>query len=122
MCSPMADDPRPWLDDMLDGIVWIERMTVGKSLVDFRADRPLRDAVERNLERISEASRHLPEAIKDAHPQIPWRQVAQVGNILRHAYRRVDPALVWEIVELDLPALRSALEATLRELSGDGNA
>jgi len=118
----MADDPRPWLDDMLDGIAWIERMTTGKSLADFRGDRPLRDAVERNLERISEASRHLPDAVKDTHPQIPWREVAQIGNILRHAYRRVEPALIWEIVELDLPALRSVVEATLRELNHGRNA
>ena len=61
---------------MLDGIRWIERMTAGKSFGDFRTDRPLRDAVERNLERISEASRHLPDAIKGARPEIPWRQIA----------------------------------------------
>lgn len=100
----------PWLDDMLDAIDWIGRLTAGKSIADYRADRPMRDAVERNIERLSEASRHLPPELTAAHPELPWRQIAQVGNILRHAYRRVDHAIVWEIVELDLPALRTALE------------
>ena len=112
-----ADRARPWLDDMLDAIVWIDRITAGKSLADYRADRPLRDAVERNIERISEASRHLPKELKARHPTLPWRQIAQVGNILRHAYRRVDHAMVWEIVELDLPPLRTAIQHILDELN-----
>lgn len=106
----------PWLDDMLDAIDWIGRLTAGRSLADYRADRPLRDAVERNLERLSEASRHLPPELTAAHPELPWRQIAQIGNILRHAYRRVDHAMVWEIVELDLPALRTALERMRAEV------
>jgi uncharacterized protein with HEPN domain len=117
----MAEDPRPWLDDILDGIAWIEKMTTGRGLGEFRGDRPLRDAVERNIERISEASRHLPDALKEAHPQMPWREIAQVGNILRHAYRRVDPAMIWEIVELDLPALRTVVEAELQQLPPHAN-
>jgi uncharacterized protein with HEPN domain len=50
---------------------------------------------------------------------LPWRQIAQVGNILRHGYRRVDHAMVWEIVELDLPPLRIAVERMLAELGDD---
>jgi uncharacterized protein with HEPN domain len=110
---------RPWLDDMLDAIDWVERITAGKSFADYRADRPMRDAVERNIERLSEASRHLPGELTAAHPELPWRQIAQVGNILRHGYRRVDHAMVWEIVELDLPSLRTALERMLAELGRD---
>lgn len=108
----MADDRvRPWIDDMLDSIDWIERITAGKSLHDYMADRPMRDAVERNIERISEASRHLPNELTAEHTQISWRQIAQVGNILRHAYRRVDHVMVWEIVTLDLEPLRRSLKA-----------
>ncbi len=115
----MAKAVRPWLEDMLDGIAWIERMTAGKSFAEFATDRPLRDAVERNIERISAASRHLPDALKDAHVEIPLAQIARVGNILRHAYRRVDPVMIWEIVELDLPSLRVVLEAMLTKLPDD---
>ena len=53
---------------------------------------------------------------------MPWRQIAQIGNILRHAYRRVDPVLIWEIAELDLPALRSVVEETQRQLTKDNGA
>jgi uncharacterized protein with HEPN domain len=74
------DRVRPWIDDMLYAIDWIERITAGKSLHDYRADRPMRDAVERNIERISEASRHLPNELTVEHTQISWRQIAQVAT------------------------------------------
>ena len=60
----------PWLDDMLDAIDWIGRLTTGRTIADYRADRPMRDAVERNIERLSEASRHLPPELTAAHPDM----------------------------------------------------
>lgn len=69
----------------------------------------LRDAVTRNLEIISEASRHLDEEAKGPHADIPWRQIADLGNRLRHAYFRTDFDLLWGIVENDLDSLASAV-------------
>jgi uncharacterized protein with HEPN domain len=113
-------DARPWLDDIIDGIVWIERLTAGKSLDDYRRNRPVQDAVERDIERISEASRRLPAELKAAHPEMDWRQqIAHVGNILRHAYRQVDHTLIWQIVELDLPALKIVAERMPSEAGDD---
>ncbi len=112
-------DPVPWLDDILDCIGWIEHLTAGKSITDYQRDRTMRDAVERNVERISEASRRLPDDLKAMQPEMNWRQIARVGNILRHAYRQVDHALMWEIVELDPPALRTVIERMRREHGAD---
>jgi uncharacterized protein with HEPN domain len=77
----------------------------------------LRDAVERNVERISEASRHIPSKFKRNHTEIPWRKVAGIGNILRHAYPIVDDSLIWEVVIRDLPPLKAAVEQMLREVN-----
>jgi uncharacterized protein with HEPN domain len=101
---------------MLDAIAWIERLVDGRSCDDYLRDRPLRDAVERNLERVPEASRHLPDEMLAKWPQIPWRQVADVGNVLRHACDAVDDEQVWEIVARDLPPLRAAVEGMMAEL------
>jgi uncharacterized protein with HEPN domain len=65
--------------------------------------------VERSLEVISEASRHLPAELKNQMPEIPWRQLADLGNILRHRYFAVDSDIVWMIVQEHLQALRNAL-------------
>jgi uncharacterized protein with HEPN domain len=101
---------------MLDAIAWIERLVEGRSCDDYLWDRPLRDAVERNLERVSEASRHLPAEMLARRPQIPWRQVVDLGNVLRHASDVVDDEQVWEVVARDLPPLRSAVEEMMAEL------
>ena len=73
------------LRDILNAIDAIQRYTDGRSYASFKADRLVVDAVERNIERLSEASRHIPEAMKLEHPEIHWRAVADVGNVLRHA-------------------------------------
>jgi uncharacterized protein with HEPN domain len=65
--------------------------------------------MERGLEIISEASRHLPVEWKDSSPHIKWQKMADMGNRLRHGYDRTDVSLLWEIVENDVPVLVAAL-------------
>jgi len=67
-------------------------------------------AVERALEIISEASRHIPADYKALEPQIPWPQIAAIGNLMRHEYQRVDSSATWNILTEHLPNLRAALE------------
>jgi uncharacterized protein with HEPN domain len=113
-------EPAARLEDILDAIAVIGAYMSGKTLEDYLAQRMLRDAVERNVERISEASRHIPRGLKAKHPEIPWRKIAGIGNILRHAYPIVDDSLIWEVVVRDLPPLKAAVEQMLADLkSGD---
>lgn len=67
------------------------------------------DAVERNLQIIGEAANHLPSAITDAHPEVPWPQIRGFRNILVHHYFGVDVATVRDVVETHLPPLAVAL-------------
>jgi uncharacterized protein with HEPN domain len=77
----------------------------------------LRDAVER----LSEASRHIPRNLQTTHPEIPWRKIAGIGNILRHAYPIVDDRLIWEVIARDLPPLKAVVEQILGEMdAGEG--
>jgi uncharacterized protein with HEPN domain len=107
------------LQDILEAIAAIAEYTAGKTFDDYAAARMLRDAVERNLERISEASRHIPK-LEASHPEIPWQKVAGIGNILRHAYPIVDDSLVWEVVARDLPPLKAVAEQLLQDLGPKG--
>jgi uncharacterized protein with HEPN domain len=98
------------LFDMLDSIAGIERLAadVKARSVAFSAENWR--AVERWLEIISEASRHLPADMKAREAGVPWRQVADLGNVIRHNYDRIDTATLTVIVEDDLPALKAAAE------------
>lgn len=64
---------------------------------------------------ISEASRHLPEEMKQRHSQIPWQKVAGIGNMLRHAYDHVAPEVLWTLAQADLLELEAACRDELRQ-------
>lgn len=103
---------------MLDAIVQLGDLFGHLNFVDFVEDRVRRAACERFLEIISEASRHVPVGEKNAHSDIPWRQIADMGNHLRHAYHMVDPEILWAIHSGgELSALKAAVQAMLGDRS-----
>jgi uncharacterized protein with HEPN domain len=69
--------------------------------------------VERGIEIISEASRHLSEELKARHPEIPWSKVAGIGNVLRHECERISHDVLWRVVHDDLPPLENACREEL---------
>ncbi len=113
------DRPEQRAADIKDSIRDIRDLLDGSSLDAISADRVKRAALERFLEIISEASRHLPKAWKDDHAQIPWRRIADIGNVLRHAYTAVDLSILWGIYERDLSALETSVDAMLAKHATD---
>ena len=109
-------DASSYIADILQAIDHIEADTEGFSLERFRADRAARQLVERNLEILSEASRHLPAAYTAREPDISWPDVANLGNILRHAYRKVNTETLWKIRQRHLGPLREAVRRMQRRL------
>jgi uncharacterized protein with HEPN domain len=112
----MTRSALPRLRDLLQAIPWIEADAQGYDFEQFANDRRLRQLVERNIEIISEASRHVPEDLKGRYPSIPWRKIAGVGNVLRHEYDRVAPKILWDAIQHDLPGLKRAIETVILEL------
>lgn len=121
----MTKDLRVYLAHILECIQKIERFTAdGKTR--FLADAMVQDAVLRNFEVIGEAAKRLDDAYRAAHPQIPWRALAGLRDVLIHQYEGVDLKRVWAIVEGELPSLRAAIAVLLppleqleRELAGE---
>ena len=99
------------LEHILEAISEIEAATAEMSADDFNSNRFVRLGVERCVEIISEAVRHIPDEWKAQQAQIPWRRVADIGNRIRHSYHAVDSQLVWAIVVTDLAVLKSAIVA-----------
>jgi len=102
------------LTDILTSIIRIELVISNKTLAEFQSDIISRAAAERFLEIVCEASRKLPDDLKQQAPHIPWRQMIDFGNILRHAYHTTKTELVWEIINNDLPALKTFVEDYIR--------
>jgi uncharacterized protein with HEPN domain len=117
---PVAD-PRARLEHILEAIREIEDFASDKSLQDYLDQAWLRLATQRAIEIISEASRRIPDDLKAKHSEIPWRDIASIGNILRHGYDSLDHAVIWGVVETHLPPLKAAVEKMLRGIGrGDG--
>ncbi len=102
------------LTDILTSIIRIELIVSGQTLAEFQSDVISRAAAERFLEIVCEASRKLPDDLKQQAPHIPWRQMIDFGNILCHAYHSTKTELVWEIITNDLPALKIFVEDYIR--------
>ncbi len=114
-------DPRIVLEQMLEAISDIEQITTGRSFEAYATERPMRRAVERCIEIVSEASRRLPPGLKERHPAIPWDKVAGIGNVLRHDYDAVNNATIWHAATVDLVPLKDAVEGLLRGLEANGD-
>lgn len=93
------------LTDMVEAIGLVRKEMSGLDLDAFEADIRKRWLVERGLEIISEASRHLSPALKGRHKAIPWSKVAGIGNVLRHEYERIAHDILWHVVRDDLAEL-----------------
>jgi uncharacterized protein with HEPN domain len=76
-------------------------------------------ATERGLEIISEASRSIPAELKKEALDVPWSQIASIGNILRHEYQRVEPLIVWNIIGEHLGPLEEAAHR-LKKIAATG--
>ncbi len=99
--------------DILAAVRAIADYTDGMTFEEFVGDARTMDAVIRNLMTMGESIRWIPEPILEAHPQVPWRTLRGVRNVVVHEYFGVDPGILWETVRRDLPSLEADLEAVL---------
>ena len=110
----MKDDSA-YLRHILECIRRVEEDTL-EGRAKFMRVHTLQDAVLRNLQTMSESTQLLSDKHKAAHPEIEWRRIAAFRNLLVHNYLGIDLGKVWEIVHRDVPALKAAAEAMLRDL------
>ncbi len=115
-------DPELLQEDILESAEKIARYTRGTSLEDFRQNDMLQDAVVRNLEIIGEAVRKLPEGFLEKHPDLPWREIAALRNILAHAYFVLDLEIKWTLAVEATPSFSSQIRSIIKNqnLAGSG--
>lgn len=81
----------------------------------FLKSHTLQDAVLRNLQTMAESTQRVSQELKSAHPEIEWRRIGALRNVLVHDYLGVDVERVWEITQRDVPELKQAIVSMLEE-------
>jgi len=105
----MRDDESRLLDILLS-CRHARRAVEGFSREQFTADRKTHAAVCMELEIVGEAARAISDSFKQTHPEIPWREIVGLRHRIAHEYFRLDLAVIWEIVQRDVPELIRLVE------------
>lgn len=113
----MRDD-RERLRDILEAIAQIEKYAI-QGYEAFDNDELLQIWVIHHLQIVGEASRSLSNGFIAQHTDVPWASIIEFRNILVHEYFRINPDIVWSIIERDLPDFKTKVEIILQAVENE---
>lgn len=108
-----------YLIDLLDVMDKAQGFTTGLDYETFRDDDKTLFAVVRALEIVGEAVKHIPDSVREENPDIPWKDMAGMRDVLIHDYFSVDAQTIWLTVTKKIPQVKPLIEKMLEELSND---
>ena len=98
------------LEDLISFCSKLERYIKDMEKKEFQKNELVIDAVLRNLELIGEASKRLSDDFKNRNPQLPWKKIIGLRNIVIHAYSDVDIDIIWDIIKKNIPETKDIIK------------
>lgn len=108
-----SHNPEVYLQDIVDSIEHIQNYLEETAEQDFYENVEKQDAVLRRLEIIGEAVKNLPLETRTNYPDVPWRKIAGIRDVIIHAYSGVKLSMIWVVTQEDLPELKDRVAQIL---------
>ena len=105
-----------YLEDIIEHMNYAEEFIRDMTFDEFKSDKKTVLSVTKCIEVGGEATKHIPDQIRERYPEIPWRDMAGIRDRLVHGYFKVDLSIVWTTVTIEFPELRSMLENVLADM------
>lgn len=112
----MSRNIRLYIRDILENMRDAEEFIRGMSYDQFAGDKRTVNAVLRSIEVVGEATKNVPDDIRSAYPQVPWKEMAGMRDKVVHFYFGVDKEIVWLVARDRIPALRPLIEQILDDI------
>lgn len=114
--KPIDRDPILYVSDIILSMERVKEYIDGLDFQHFKWDYKTVDAVIRNFEIIGEATKNLPNDLKDKYPSIPWEEMYRLRNRISHEYFGVDYEIIWDIATRHLPVNYLDVQSVLKDL------
>ena len=98
-----------YLNQILENIEKIENSFKGKNKENFKRDVDLIDMTLMRIQVIGENISKLPFEIKKKYPEVKWERIKDSRNIISHAYSNVNKEIIWDLIKIELPKLKEAI-------------
>ena len=107
---------RLFIEDILESIKLIEKYIKNISKENLDNNQKLKDSIVRRLEIIGEAVKNIPDNFRKKYPEVPWKKIAGLRDIIIHTYFSLDLDITWDIIKKDLPDLKEKMLKIRTEL------